>query len=73
MCDSIADDDRPGAQPSASPHHGGNRGPMRKLTDAVVADPAKLEVFRGEHEAIVGDYLRDNVIQQHYLMTRAKV
>jgi hypothetical protein len=28
-------------------------------------------VFRREYEAIVSDYLRDNMIQQHYLMTRA--
>ena len=47
-------------------------GPMRKLIEMLSsADPAKLEVFRGEYEAIVGDYLRDNMIQQHYLMTRA--
>jgi ubiquinone/menaquinone biosynthesis C-methylase UbiE len=47
-------------------------GPMRKLIEMLSsADPAKLEVFRCEYEAIVGDYLRDNMIQQHYLMTRA--
>jgi len=47
-------------------------GPMRKLIEMLSStDPAKLESFRREYEAIVGDYLRDNTIQQHYLMTRA--
>ena len=47
-------------------------GPMRKLIEMLSsADPAKLESFRREYEAIVADYLRDNTIQQHYLMTRA--
>ncbi len=47
-------------------------GPMRKLIEMLSStDPAKLEAFRREYEAIVGDYLRDNMIQQHYLMTRA--
>jgi SAM-dependent methyltransferase len=47
-------------------------GPLRKLVEILSStDPAKLEAFRREYEAIVGDYLQDNVIQQHYLMTRA--
>lgn len=47
-------------------------GPMRKLIEMLSAgDPAKLEAFRREYDAIVGEYIRDNMIQQHYLMTRA--
>jgi hypothetical protein len=47
-------------------------GPLRKLVEMLSAsDPAKLDAFRREYEAIVGDYLQDNVLQQHYLMTRA--
>lgn len=47
-------------------------GPLRKLVELLSAsDPGKLDAFRGEYEAIVGDYLQDNVLQQHYLMTRA--
>lgn len=47
-------------------------GPMRKLVEMLSAgDPAKLEAFRREYDAIVSEYIRDNVIQQHYLMTRA--
>ncbi len=47
-------------------------GPMRKLVEMLSAtDAAMLEAFRREYDAIVGDYIQDNVIQQHYLMTRA--
>ena len=46
-------------------------GPMRKLIEMLSTDQAKLEAFRREYDAIVGDHIRDNVIQQHYLMTRA--
>jgi SAM-dependent methyltransferase len=47
-------------------------GPMRKLIEMLSAgDPARLEAFRREYEALVSDYIQDNVIQQHYLMTRA--
>jgi len=47
-------------------------GPMRKLVEMLSAgDPARLDAFRREYEALVGDYIQDNVMQQHYLMTRA--
>jgi SAM-dependent methyltransferase len=47
-------------------------GPMRKLVEMLSAtDAAKLEAFRREYEALVSDYIQDNVIQQHYLMTGA--
>ena len=47
-------------------------GPMRKLVEMLSAtDAAKLQAFRREYEAVVSDYIQDNVIRQHYLMTRA--
>jgi SAM-dependent methyltransferase len=47
-------------------------GPMRKLVEMLSAtDAAKLDDFRREYDAVVSDYIQDNVIQQHYLMTRA--
>ncbi len=47
-------------------------GPMRKLVEMLSAtDTPKLDAFRREYEAVVSDYIQDNVIQQHYLMTRA--
>ena len=47
-------------------------GPMRKLIEALAAaDPAQLDAFRREYDATIDEYLHDNVIHQHYLMTRA--
>jgi SAM-dependent methyltransferase len=46
-------------------------GPMRKLVEMLATDPAKLDAFRREYEAVIDEYLQDNVIHQHYLMTRA--
>jgi SAM-dependent methyltransferase len=47
-------------------------GPMRKLIEMLSAgDASRLDAFRREYEAIVSDYIQDNVIHQHYLMTRA--
>jgi hypothetical protein len=62
--------------PALSPQHqratAERIGPLRKLAEMLAAtDPAKLEAFRREYEAIVGDYFDDNVVRQHYVMTRA--
>jgi hypothetical protein len=47
-------------------------GPLIKLVEALSAnDPAKLEQFRKESEALMSEYLEDNVLRQDYLMTRA--
>lgn len=46
-------------------------GPMRKLIEILSADPARLDAFRGEYEAIVSENIHDNRLDQHYLMTRA--
>jgi SAM-dependent methyltransferase len=63
--------------PSLSPQH--NRammektaGPVLKLVRSLTeTDPAKLETFRGEYEALVAEYLEDNLVHQDYLLTRA--
>jgi len=47
-------------------------GPLIKLVETLAAtDPARLAEFRREYEAILCEYLCDNVVRQDYLMTRA--
>lgn len=47
-------------------------GPLVKLVEALSAnDPAKLEQFRREFEALAAEYLEDNFLRQDYLLTRA--
>ena len=46
-------------------------GPVAKLIAALKEDPAKLAAFRAEMEGFVARHLEDNVIRQHFLMTRA--
>ena len=63
--------------PTLSPQHHrtlleSSSGPVIKLVQLLEAsDPARLETFRGEYEALVAQYLHDNVTRQGYLMTRA--
>jgi hypothetical protein len=35
------------------------------------SDPAKLEQFRREYEALAEEYFEDNLLRQDYLITRA--
>ena len=47
-------------------------GPLIKLVEHLTAsDPARLAAFRRELEALVAEYLEDNVVRQDYLLTRA--
>jgi SAM-dependent methyltransferase len=47
-------------------------GPVMKLVEAMRGtDPEKLSEFRNEFEALVAEYLFDNLVRQDYLMTRA--
>ncbi|MDE2593177.1 MAG: class I SAM-dependent methyltransferase [Burkholderiales bacterium] len=46
-------------------------GPVVKLVAALKDEPAKLEAFRAELDGFVARYFEDNVVRQHYLMTRA--
>ena len=63
--------------PSLSPQHSRvtferTAGPVVKLVQMLTtADPAKLERFRREYEAIVAEFAADNIVTQDYLMTRA--
>jgi SAM-dependent methyltransferase len=47
-------------------------GPVVKLVEMLTGtDPVTLAAFRGECEALIDEYLADNVVRQGYLMTRA--
>jgi hypothetical protein len=47
-------------------------GPVLKLVELLSkSDPERLAAFRREYEAIVTDYLEDNIVRQDYLLTRA--
>lgn len=48
-------------------------GPLIKLVEQLGAtDPDQLRTFRQEFDAIVEQYLRDNLVRQGYLLTRAR-
>jgi SAM-dependent methyltransferase len=47
-------------------------GPVLKLVQDSKNDPTKLNQFRAELEVLAGQYFKDNYIQQHYLLSRAR-
>lgn len=48
-------------------------GPIIKMVQALAASqPERLEAYRAEFDAIVSEYMRDNLVQQDYLLTRAR-
>ncbi len=48
-------------------------GPNTKMVQALAASqPERLEAYRAEFDAIVAHYMRDNLIRQDYLLTRAR-
>ncbi len=63
--------------PALSPQHyranfERTAGPVRKLVEMLSGtDPARLEQFRADYEALLPDYYEDNIVRQDYLMTRA--
>jgi ubiquinone/menaquinone biosynthesis C-methylase UbiE len=63
--------------PALSPQHHRTHvertaGPITKLVlQLSTKNPEALATFRQEYEAIVGEYLHDNVVSQKYLLTRA--
>ena len=63
--------------PTLSPQHHRTMtertaGPVIKLVESLTAsDPARLAAFRREYEALVAEYLEDNIVRQDYLLTRA--
>jgi hypothetical protein len=63
--------------PALSPQHyrqmfERTAGPVIKLVEMLSgSDPKKLDEFRQKAEALVVDYLEENLMWQDYLMTRA--
>ena len=48
-------------------------GPIIKMIETLaVSQPERLEAYRAEFDAIVSQYMRDNLICQGYLLTRAR-
>lgn len=48
-------------------------GTMIKMVEALSAtNPDRLQSFRWEYDALVSEYLQENVVRQDYLLTRAK-
>jgi hypothetical protein len=45
--------------------------PLQKLVESLVNDPVKLNDIRSEAEALIHEYLEDNIVRQDYLLTRA--
>jgi hypothetical protein len=46
--------------------------PVRRLVETLGArDPAKLEAYRREYDALAAGYIENNTLRQSYLMTRA--
>lgn len=46
-------------------------GPVVKLVATLQSEPAKLNAFRSELDGFMSRYFTDNMVQQHYLLTRA--
>lgn len=46
-------------------------GPVVKLVAALRDEPAKLADFRAELDGFIARYFENNMVRQHYLMTRA--
>jgi len=47
-------------------------GPLVKLVALLLEnDPQKLAELRREYDALVSEYLADNLVRQEYLLTRA--
>lgn len=62
--------------PSLSPQHSRDlfektAAPLIKLVSDLENDPAKLSIFRAALENLIARYTKDNVLHQHYLLSRA--
>ncbi|HWY77543.1 MAG TPA: hypothetical protein VN281_18140 [Verrucomicrobiae bacterium] len=44
---------------------------VRVVASLEQSDPARLEQFRREYEALASEYFEDNLLRQDYLITRA--
>jgi hypothetical protein len=64
------------AFPTLSPQHyrkgiEETLGPVVKLVADLQNEPARLAAFRAELDGFIAHHLENNVVRQHYLMTRA--
>jgi ubiquinone/menaquinone biosynthesis C-methylase UbiE len=64
------------ATPTLSPAHyrrtfEATAAPVIKLVQSLQDDPPRLAQFRAELDGLVKEYLRHNIVRQHFLMTRA--
>ena len=64
------------AVPSLSPQHSrlfqeSKAGPFVRTVETLQKDPQQLFSWRQEVEALISEYLRDNVVRNEYLLTRA--
>ncbi|MHB8483473.1 MAG: class I SAM-dependent methyltransferase [Nitrospiria bacterium] len=62
--------------PALSPQHlrlqrETKAGPFIRAVQTLQKDPARLEAWRKEIDQLVSRYLRDNIVRQEYLLTRA--
>jgi SAM-dependent methyltransferase len=62
--------------PTLSPRHfrvwnEAKTGPTVRAAQILGKEPARLDAWRREYEALVAEYLVDNVLQMEYLLTRA--
>jgi SAM-dependent methyltransferase len=62
--------------PALSPQHyrrGAEEtsGPLVKLVQTLQGDATRLATFRAELDSCIGSHLENNMVRQHYLMTRA--
>ncbi len=64
--------------PALSPQHfrlniERSAGPVIKMVETLAAtQPERLEAYRAEFDAIASQYMHDNLVQQDYLLTRAR-
>lgn len=66
------------AVPSLSPRHSrlfqeSKAGPFVRTVETLQKDPQRLSCWRQEVEALINEYLRDNVVRNEYLLTRTVV
>jgi len=76
--DRIAFDRQEMLVPTLSPQHfrtnvERSAGPIIKMIEMLAAkSPDRLQEYRKEFDAIVAEYMQDNVVRQGYLLTRAR-
>jgi SAM-dependent methyltransferase len=62
--------------PALSPQHFRNFmettvGPLAKMQEKLKDELAKIKSFRNEFDELIGEFVENNVLRQHFIMTRA--